>query len=349
MSSLEVEERLSFNRAMGRHAVCRRGGVVRRGTRPARAQHVSNHRGGRALRDQTRGAHDRESRVRPGHRRQPGCLSEAWLRMVSRRSTGLPRWSEKRKGRSSGENRPIVIGRDDRIRTRDPLTPSQVRYQAALHPECCVRCSAGCAPLLGARATLALARGLGRRLHCSGLREDLARPGGAARLGAAVPGGTGPPAARDAGAGVLPLRCGITRTAAGPTGPGAGRSPGRRPPPRRVPGALDSSCRIDAQAVAHVGDPRPRVRGERVEHLRDFLIGLGRRPGRVSSSRRRAPASVRPAEHQLLDAQHLIDVGLPVEPRAVVATSARRCRETPSPTSAARTAAPARSRRLPAA
>ena len=31
--------------AMGRHAVCRRGGVVRRGTSPARAQHVSDHRG----------------------------------------------------------------------------------------------------------------------------------------------------------------------------------------------------------------------------------------------------------------------------------------------------------------
>jgi hypothetical protein len=26
------------------------------------------------------------------------------------------------------------FGRDDRIRTCDPLTPSQVRYQAALHP-----------------------------------------------------------------------------------------------------------------------------------------------------------------------------------------------------------------------
>ena len=26
------------------------------------------------------------------------------------------------------------IGRDAEIRTRDPLTPSQVRYQAALHP-----------------------------------------------------------------------------------------------------------------------------------------------------------------------------------------------------------------------
>ena len=34
------------------------------------------------------------------------------------------------------------IGRDDWIRTSDPLTPSQVRYQAALHPEivaCCQR------------------------------------------------------------------------------------------------------------------------------------------------------------------------------------------------------------------
>src|SRR5262245_1942518 len=31
------------------------------------------------------------------------------------------------------------IGRDDRIRTCDPLTPSQVRYQAALHPDQRVR------------------------------------------------------------------------------------------------------------------------------------------------------------------------------------------------------------------
>ena len=30
--------------------------------------------------------------------------------------------------------RPMFIGRDAGIRTRDPLTPSQVRYQAALHP-----------------------------------------------------------------------------------------------------------------------------------------------------------------------------------------------------------------------
>ena len=29
---------------------------------------------------------------------------------------------------------PHQIGRDDWIRTSDPLTPSQVRYQAALHP-----------------------------------------------------------------------------------------------------------------------------------------------------------------------------------------------------------------------
>ena len=32
------------------------------------------------------------------------------------------------------QNRPVNIGRDDWIRTSDPLTPSQVRYQAALHP-----------------------------------------------------------------------------------------------------------------------------------------------------------------------------------------------------------------------
>ena len=29
----------------------------------------------------------------------------------------------------------ILNGRDDRIRTCDPLVPSEVRYQAALHPE----------------------------------------------------------------------------------------------------------------------------------------------------------------------------------------------------------------------
>src|SRR5262245_30354690 len=29
----------------------------------------------------------------------------------------------------------IEVGRDDGIRTHDPLTPSQVRYQAALHPD----------------------------------------------------------------------------------------------------------------------------------------------------------------------------------------------------------------------
>jgi hypothetical protein len=36
---------------------------------------------------------------------------------------------------SSIEPRACEIGRDGGIRTHDPLTPSQVRYQAALHPE----------------------------------------------------------------------------------------------------------------------------------------------------------------------------------------------------------------------
>ncbi len=35
----------------------------------------------------------------------------------------------------AGPLMPINIGRDGGIRTRGPLTPSQVRYQAALHPE----------------------------------------------------------------------------------------------------------------------------------------------------------------------------------------------------------------------
>ena len=32
---------------------------------------------------------------------------------------------------------PVVCGRDERIRTSDPHTPSVVRYQAALHPDKC--------------------------------------------------------------------------------------------------------------------------------------------------------------------------------------------------------------------
>jgi hypothetical protein len=40
------------------------------------------------------------------------------------------------------------IGRDDWIRTSDPLTPSQVRYQAALHPDVGgAECAAGTAVL----------------------------------------------------------------------------------------------------------------------------------------------------------------------------------------------------------
>ena len=42
-------------------------------------------------------------------------------RAVFTNSTQLPRCEE--------------VGRDDWIRTSDPLTPSQVRYQAAPHPD----------------------------------------------------------------------------------------------------------------------------------------------------------------------------------------------------------------------
>ena len=84
MSSLEVEERLSFNRRWGATLFAGAATSVRRCTSRARPQHVSDHRGGPALRDQTRAEDDRESRVRPGHRGQPGRLSEAWIRVVSR-------------------------------------------------------------------------------------------------------------------------------------------------------------------------------------------------------------------------------------------------------------------------
>jgi hypothetical protein len=33
----------------------------------------------------------------------------------------------------------VILGRDGGIRTRDPLHPMQVRYQAALHPDVSLR------------------------------------------------------------------------------------------------------------------------------------------------------------------------------------------------------------------
>ncbi len=63
MSSFEVEERLSFNQRWGATLFAGAAGLI-----------------------QTRGALARESRVRKGRRRQPRRLSEAWLRLVSRRS-----------------------------------------------------------------------------------------------------------------------------------------------------------------------------------------------------------------------------------------------------------------------
>ena len=30
---------------------------------------------------------------------------------------------------------PVITGRDEKIRTSDPLNPIQVRYQTALHPD----------------------------------------------------------------------------------------------------------------------------------------------------------------------------------------------------------------------
>src|SRR5579862_7555998 len=58
--------------------------------------------------------------------------------LEARRSTpGLcPYCAQNENGQPGGwPLMPINIGRDAEIRTRDPLTPSQVRYQAALHPD----------------------------------------------------------------------------------------------------------------------------------------------------------------------------------------------------------------------
>ena len=91
MSSLEVEERLSFNARWGATLFAGAAGLYGEAPSPARPQHLSDHRGGPAVRDQTQGAHERESRVRAGHRRQPRRLSETWLRMVSRNCVEPPR------------------------------------------------------------------------------------------------------------------------------------------------------------------------------------------------------------------------------------------------------------------
>ena len=69
-------------RAMGRHDFCWCGRIVRRGTGSTRAQHLSDDWRGFAVRAQTRAAHEHQSRVRAGHRRQSRCLSEAWVRVV---------------------------------------------------------------------------------------------------------------------------------------------------------------------------------------------------------------------------------------------------------------------------
>ena len=46
-----------------------------------------------------------------------------------------PLWGSGRSAVAQSCTRPLRIGRDGGIRTHDPLTPSQVRYQAALHPD----------------------------------------------------------------------------------------------------------------------------------------------------------------------------------------------------------------------
>ena len=65
-------------------------------------------------------------------------------------------------------------------------------------------------------------------------------------------------------------------------------------------------------------DPRPRIGRQGVEHLGHLLALFG---GRARHGRLQPPPRARQrqafAEHQLRDAQHLIDVGLAVEPRRI--------------------------------
>ena len=58
------------------------------------------------------------------------------LQWWNRATIGEFRVNKKQTGRPSIVRiGPVFFGRDGGIRTHDPLTPSQVRYQAALHPD----------------------------------------------------------------------------------------------------------------------------------------------------------------------------------------------------------------------
>ena len=90
--------------AVGRDGVWWRGGIVRRSTCSARTAHLSDLRSGPAVRAQAQGAHEHESRVRAGDRRQPRRVPEAWLRVVSSaaRTTAL------REGFSAAISKPAL-------------------------------------------------------------------------------------------------------------------------------------------------------------------------------------------------------------------------------------------------
>lgn len=52
-----------------------------------------------------------------------------------RRQTSVQKEEENKKANAGGNGLKMLNGRDDWIRTSDPLTPSQVRYRAALRPD----------------------------------------------------------------------------------------------------------------------------------------------------------------------------------------------------------------------
>ena len=193
------------------------------------------------------------------------------------------------------------IGRDDWIRTSDPLTPSQVRYQAALHPEISIAVwnLVDVVPnpiLLLLRRAPAPASSPRRRSRAS---AAALRRLGAASSNAAVAGRARAPAPAS------------PQSRAAPASP-AGCARARRSPSSVVELRAARSAR------------RPRCSS----------LQLPPRAGE------RQPFD----EQQVLDPQHALDVGAPIDARTALRSSRRRDRETPPPTSAARTAAPARSR-----
>ena len=171
-------------------------------------------------------------------------------------------------------NRPAKNGRDDWIRTSDPLTPSQVRYQAAPHPEIFAESTGETpvAPILPVTATPSLPLLLRRRARWSFFRVRAASSA-AARLFL--------PSSRRLSARQRRTARARRRSAL------RLRRYGEFP----LPGAFRASSRSPADRASPAGSARAR----RCRAARRVAAPLSAAPAARPDSFRRAPASVSPS------------------------------------------------------